>query len=280
MTPRIAIPEPTSQNATYSQANWPRYAEAVESAGGIAVRVPLSETPATIARIATSCSGVLLPGSPADIDPEKYGRSRQPEDNPKDASREAADDLLLQDAFHLHKPILGICYGMQSLNVWREGTLIQDLARWMDQAGCGEAGRVNHRPGREVVEAHTVEIERASRLGRILADSSEPAPIPGGWRLAVNSSHHQAVETVGEQMRVVARSSPDGVIEALEGTTRDRFLIGVQWHPERSYGVSASSRRIFQAFVEAAADWRAPAILDSIPESVGSRETSSGSGAE
>lgn len=276
MTPRIAIPEPTSQDAAYSQANWARYAQAVEAAGGCAVRVPLSETPAMIARIATSCSGVLLPGSPADIDPEKYGRARIPEDNPKDASREAADDLLLQDAFHLHKPILGICYGLQSLNVWREGTLIQDISRWMEKAERGgAAGRVNHRPGREVVEAHTVEIERTSRLGRILADSPELSPIPGGWRLAVNSSHHQAIEEVGEQMKVVARSSGDQVIEALEGTAHDRFLIGVQWHPERSYAVSAASRLLFKALVEAAADWRPPVILDSAP----SPETGSGIGA-
>src|SRR5665213_533524 len=91
--PRIAIPEPSTTDPAYSQRTWPVYAKAVELAGGFPVAVPLSESQSTMAQIANGCSGVLLPGSPADIDPEKYGQVRIRECGPKDAPREAADDL-------------------------------------------------------------------------------------------------------------------------------------------------------------------------------------------
>ena len=89
--------------------------------------IPLDAPPATIAKLVGSCSGVLLPGSPADLNPQKYGEAPIPECASPDPAREAVDELLLQDAFNLHKPLFGICYGIQALNVWRGGTLIQHL---------------------------------------------------------------------------------------------------------------------------------------------------------
>lgn len=124
-SPRIAIPEPSATDPDYSRQSWPVYAKAVEQAGGTAVKVPLGESPAAVAGLIGSCSGVLLPGSSADLDPEKYGEQPSEKCNPKDGMRESADELLLQDAFNLRKPIFGICYGMQSLNVWKSGSLIQ-----------------------------------------------------------------------------------------------------------------------------------------------------------
>jgi len=174
-----------------------------------------------------------------------------------DTAREAADDLLLRDAFDRGKPILGICYGLQSLNVWRRGSLIQDLPHpavsISFQSASDEAAIVNHQPGREVQDAHPVLVAPASRLFRavsaVLEDAGEQL------KLFVNSSHHQAVEVPGELLRVAATSPVDGVIEALEGTDPRQFVVAVQWHPERSYQSSAASRALFTAFVEAARSW-------------------------
>ena len=125
--PRIAIPEPTSTDTAYNERSLPQYIRAVEAAGGTAIPISLHESPASQASKLASCSAVLLPGSPADIDPTRYGQEPLKACAAKDAAREAADNVLLRDAFAQDKPILGICYGLQSLNVWRRGSLIQDL---------------------------------------------------------------------------------------------------------------------------------------------------------
>jgi putative glutamine amidotransferase len=244
--PRIAIPEPTSTDEAYNQRSLPQYIRAVEAAGGTAVPVPLHTTPAELASILASCSGVLLPGSPADVDPVRYGQDRVKECAAKDDAREAVDDLLLQGAFNQGKPILGICYGLQSLNVWRQGTLIQDLPH----ADAAVAGTVNHQPGREVQKAHPILVKPGSRLSHVLKAAGEEAP-----GLFVNSSHHQAIGRPGKALEVVATSPDDGVIEALEGSDPNQFLVAVQWHPERSYDLSAASRALFAAFLDAAREW-------------------------
>jgi putative glutamine amidotransferase len=204
-----------------------------------------------------SCSGVLLPGSPADVDPARYGQQAAPATAAKDVSREAADNLLLQDAFALAKPVLGICYGLQSLNVWRRGSLIQDLPHPLEATPGGDASIVNHEPGREVQNAHPVLVTRGSRLSRLEPSAEQE-------ELSVNSSHHQAVDRPGDQLVVAAISPLDGVIEALEGAEPQQFVVAVQWHPERSYESSQSSRALFAAFLEAARSWE-PNSATSIP---------------
>ncbi len=124
---RIALPEPTSTDAAYNQRAWAPYFHALTSSGAVGVPIPLDAPPATIAKLVGSCSGVLLPGSPADVNPQKYGAAPIPECAAPDPAREAVDELLLQDAFNMHKPLFGICYGLQALNVWRGGTLIQHV---------------------------------------------------------------------------------------------------------------------------------------------------------
>jgi putative glutamine amidotransferase len=145
-------------------------------------------------------------------------------------------------------PILGICYGLQSLNVWRQGTLIQDLPH----ADAANVGAVNHQPGREVQKAHPILVTPGSRFSHLVKGIEEEAP-----GLFVNSSHHQAVGRPGKALLVAATSPDDGVIEALEGADPDQFLFAVQWHPERSYDVSAASRALFTAFLNAARQWAA-----------------------
>lgn len=249
MSVRIAIPVPSSDTA-YNDRSLPHCLSSLEAAGALGVIVPLNESPDTVARLLATAQGVLLPGSRFDVDPERYGERPVPACGPDDPARTAVDELLLQDAFNLHKPILAICHGAQTLDVWRNGTLLQDLP---SQVGA----RVDHSPGRDVAEAHPVELAPGSRLAGLVAPG-EPGRPP------VNSSHHQAIRTPGDNLRIVAVSPADGVVEAVELDSPDHFVLGVQWHPERSYAVSPFSRAIFRALVEEAGAWRPRSIRDSV----------------
>jgi putative glutamine amidotransferase len=115
--PRIAIPVPHSQKPEYAQRSLPQYIHAIEDAGGEAVVIQLTQASEQIAKQITDCQAALLPGSAADVDPQKYGAARLPQTAEADPLRDAVDELLLQDAHNLRKPIFGICYGLQSLNV-------------------------------------------------------------------------------------------------------------------------------------------------------------------
>ncbi len=244
--PRIAIPVP-STDPEYSSQAWQQYATAVERSGGEAVEIPLGDPPATTARLVAECQGILLPGSGADVNPQKYGQEPVPECAPPDPSRENVDELLLQDAHNMGKPILTICFGTQTLNVWRGGTLVQHLTGLP----------VNHKAGRKVPIAHTVEVATDSLLGQMVS-AEQSAETDGDLRLPVNSSHHQAVATAGDGLRVSARSSIDGVIEAIENTDDapgGRFVVGIQWHPERTFDESAVSRALFARFIAEAEAW-------------------------
>jgi putative glutamine amidotransferase len=290
MSVHIAIPEPTSTDSAYNQSSLPSYLAALHSAGVTPVIVPLHERQDRVARLLLGVQGILLPGSGYDVDPERYGETRTPECGEADPARTAVDELLLQDAFNLQKPILAICHGAQTLNVWRNGTLIQNLQTSID-----------HAPGRTVLDAHSVRIAPGSRLASLHACSGHiqhiaverhrtgpvsghdfapgfnrgesggvgardlTAASPATQRLSthlpssevlVNSSHHQAVKTPGDNLLVSAVSSEDGVIEGVELDSAEHFVIGVQWHPERTYTHSAFSRAIFSAFIQAASTWQ------------------------
>ena len=238
--PRIAIPVPHSgdreDDREYAARALPPYEEAVRRAGGEPVRIELDQTPAQVMKQIERCDAVLLPGSRADVDPQKYSADRHEKTAPADAKRDTVDELLLEDAYKMRKPVLGICYGLQSLNVHRSGTLVQHIE-----------STINHSAGRAVAKAHTVKIEPESRLAEIVGASKT---------LAVNSSHHQSADAVGDGLRVVAHCAEDGIMEALEGTAPGHFVLAVQWHPERSVNdgpeVAESAHAIFRAFIEAA----------------------------
>jgi putative glutamine amidotransferase len=238
--PRIAIPVPHSgdreDDREYAERALPQYEEAVRGAGGEPVRIELDQTPGQVMKQIERCAAVLLPGSRADVDPEKYSAERHEKTAPADVKRDMVDELLLRDAYDKRKPVLGICYGLQSLNVYRAGSLVQHIE-----------SAINHSAGRAVAKAHTIKIEPESKLAKIVGTSQT---------VAVNSSHHQSADAVGDGLRVVARSAEDGIIEALEGTASGHFVLAVQWHPERSVNdgpeVGESARAIFCAFVEAA----------------------------
>jgi putative glutamine amidotransferase len=243
MSIKIAIPEPTSSDPAYNGRSLPPYIAALQSSGATPVLVPLHERQDRVARLLAGVQGVLLPGSRFDVDPERYGEARIPECGPADPDRAAVDELLLQDAFNLRKPVLAICHGVQTLNVWLNGTLVQDLDSVLKT-------KVNHAPGRDVIDAHSVRIEENSVLGS-LTDQTQVL-----FAEDVNSSHHQALARIGDRLKVSAVSADDGVVEAVELESTDHFVVGVQWHPERTFAVKPFSRAIFRAFVEAAARWR------------------------
>src|SRR6185312_15435177 len=239
---RIAIPVPTSGDADYNQRSWPQYAAAVEAAGGEAVRVELG-TAKALREAARSVSGILLPGSVAGGLPTRYGADTDPATNKADEARETADWTILEEAERNRLPVLGICYGLQSLNVYRGGSLVQDLLPLP----------VNHSAGRKVAVAHMADIAPESLLGSL---ATGEAPRNNGFlRLPVNSSHHQAIAEPGPGMRIVARCPEDGVIEAIEADYDPNdpwFFIAVQWHPERSTDISAASRALFTRLVQEA----------------------------
>ncbi|MGA8430929.1 MAG: gamma-glutamyl-gamma-aminobutyrate hydrolase family protein [Candidatus Sulfotelmatobacter sp.] len=244
MPPRIAIPMPHSADPEYAERAIPQYELAVQLAGGEPVRISFDQSAAEIMKIAQSCDAVLLPGSKADIDPAKFHGERSPQTASADAHRTAVDELLLQDAYDHHKPVFGICYGLQSLNVYRGGSLVQHIPDFLPEE---LRARVNHEAGKKVAVAHNVEVEPESKLAQIIASNGH-----GLASVPVNSSHHQSADAIGQGLRIVARCPDDGIAEGLEGTTSDHFVIAVQWHPERSVEFDEPSRAIFRAFVEAA----------------------------
>jgi putative glutamine amidotransferase len=281
--PRIAIPLPHGSDPEYALRAIPQYERAVELAGGEPVRIPLDRTPAEVMKLIERCDGVLLPGSKADVDPAKYGAAKHEKTDPSDSKRDTVDELLLQDAYNMHKPLLGICYGLQILNVYRSGTLLQHIE-----------SAVNHEAGHKVPVAHNVEIEPGSKLAEMISpregmassraagedsgktispplsaaadsgngtNSARAASVPndggasapeGSLIIPANSSHHQSADVIGDGLKITARCVEDGIIEAIEGTSADHFVVAVQWHPERSYDDDERSRKIFRALVEAA----------------------------
>jgi putative glutamine amidotransferase len=254
MSIRIAIPEP-SVDTEYNQRTLPSYLAALHSVGATAVVVPLHERPDRVAKLLASTQGVLLPGSRFDVDPQRFGEEPIAACGPADASRTAVDELLLQDAFNLYKPIFGICHGTQTLNVWRNGSLIQDLPSVLHTP-------VDHSPG-GATQAHSISVSANSRLAKI-AESVNDASTPQAGSQFVNSSHHQAIRTPGDNLRVSAVSPEDNVIEAVELDSHDHWVVAVQWHPERTYTSSALSRALFAAFMHAVEAWQPRHIEESV----------------
>lgn len=211
------------------------YVQAVLRSGGIPVILPVCEDLDLMRAMADRMDGVLLSGGD-DLDPNLYGRRPTGKLGTVCPRRDAAE-LALADYVlrHTDKPLLGICRGVQVLNVALGGTLHIDLP----SLGT-ESHSLNMYP-RSVV-SHRITVEEGSALARILGSSGEH------W---VNSFHHQAVDAPGEGLIITARSIPDHVIEAVE-LPGERFVIGVQWHPEE-LRTSEDAAKLFRAFIEASA---------------------------
>ena len=200
------------------------YAEALRQAG----IQPLLISPQAPRQL-TGLQGLVLTGG-TDLNPALYGAEPRPEDEPADDERDALEADLLNQALAADLPILAICRGMQLFNVVQGGTLIQHL----------DNIAVHQVRDREPAEAvHDIVVDPGTRLAAILGEGVH----------GVNSRHHQAVGRIGAGLRVTARSTPDGVIEAMERDDR-RFAVAVQWHPEDQVRRSLEQKKLFQAFGE------------------------------
>ena len=247
MRPRIAIPMPHSRDQEYGERAIPQYERAVVIAGGEPVRIDLGQSLPEMRSAAGRCDAVLLPGSNADVDPAKFGQERSGHTATADTLREEADFFLLEEAYAVKKPVLCICYGLQSLNVFRGGSLIQHIPDFLPD---DTRSKVNHEAGKRVAVAHSVEIFKASLLAKVVGMEGRDSE-HDGVVVPVNSSHHQSADAIGSGLRLVARCPDDGIIEALEGTSGDHFVLAVQWHPERSVDDDEPSQRIFRALIDA-----------------------------
>jgi len=206
------------------------YVEALRHAGAVPVLIP--PQPENAATIAEGLDGIVLAGGD-DCDPTAYGEQPHPTVEPMDPRRQRNDLALARVARDRGIPTLGICLGVQVMNVAAGGTLIQDIASEM-RTDIDHASEPSDR------HRHDVLIQEGTRLAGVLGGDQE---------LEVNSSHHQAIRHVGDGLRVTAHA-PDGIIEGLEDPAHP-FYVGVQWHPEDMAGEHSASA-LFGAFVEAA----------------------------
>jgi putative glutamine amidotransferase len=209
------------------------YEEAVAVAGGIPVAIPYGLDLTSLRRLFVRLHGILLSGG-GDIEPGRYGRAPSALSRGVDVERDALEIQLTRWAVDTGRPILGICRGLQIMNVSFGGTLIQDIASEVP-------GALPHDQPEKAEDriVHSVDLEpgllRGIQRGR--------------GRLEVNSSHHQAVRNLGEGLRVCGRS-PDGLIEAVE-VPGHPFAAAVQWHPER-LPERPEARALFRGLIRAA----------------------------
>ncbi|MCL6597803.1 MAG: gamma-glutamyl-gamma-aminobutyrate hydrolase family protein [Alicyclobacillus macrosporangiidus] len=219
------------------------YAKGVEAAGGIPVIIPYLTDGEAIERLADRLDGLLLAGG-EDVDPNRFSESPVAGLGQVVPERDELELALIAQMRRRNKPILGICRGIQVLNVAFGGTLYQDLPRqW--------GGRIQHsQKARRDHLSHSVRIESDSRLAALFGGRKE---------VRCNSFHHQAVKDVGDGLRPVAWDE-EGLIEAVEGVDSDTFVVAVQWHPENLWQRWPEHHGLFRGLVEAAAERRTALI--------------------
>jgi putative glutamine amidotransferase len=239
MRPLIGIPCFAAERAGTNRpiyGNNQAYVRAIERAGGAPVLIPLLESPESVTAIRRRLDGLLLTGG-GDLDPALYGEAPLPECGEPERERDEVEVALTRWALDERLPLLGVCRGMQLLNVVQGGSLYQDI--------------VTQRPG--APRHDIIERPRGSRSHEIAIDpSSRLAAILGAPRQQVNSLHHQAVNRVGAGIEVVAWSE-DGIAEAMELPDHP-FALAVQYHPEELVPEDEASHRLFAAFVHACAE--------------------------
>jgi putative glutamine amidotransferase len=227
-----------------------RYIQTLAASGALPWMLPLlCDDPASMRAMYERLDGLFLPGG-ADVDPSSYAAERHPKcDARTDTCRDHLELTFVRWAMEEGKPVLGVCRGLQIMNLARGGTLWQDLADQVPGTDKHDYFPFDGRYARDHL-AHTAALAPTSRVREILGADEVP----------VNSMHHQGIHTLGRELTVTA-VAPDGVVEAIEGTG-DGFLVGVQWHPEAMTERDPRMRRLFDAFIDAAAAWRESQALN------------------
>ena len=208
------------------------YVQAVATAGGVPLLLPATPPGDGAASYARILHGLLIPGSPSDVDPAYYGEEPHPRLGPVNPRRIGFELAIVRQTLAQGLPLFGICGGAQVLNVALGGSLYQDIPSQVSKA---------YKHSGSPDPSHTVDLVPGTRLAAILHVQE----------IRVNSLHHQAIRVPGQGM-VVSASARDGIIEAVEISTQP-FVIGVQWHPERLFADDEASRQLFAAFVQTAA---------------------------
>jgi gamma-glutamyl-gamma-aminobutyrate hydrolase PuuD len=243
-------PAPTNPTRWFHAAVPMAYADSVRLAGGVPLVAPPLDDDADVAEALARADAIILVGGP-DLDPQSYGQPPHPALLPLHPRRNDSDLRLTRAALASGKPVLGICGGLQAINVARGGTLHQHLPDRPELVGADD-----HTWKVPEGNMHPVRLDPASRLARLMGCGAGP--------VEVNSSHHQAVDRLGERLRAVAWSA-SGLVEALEGPADRPFLVATQWHPEclgvtpqgadrgdRPTAGRADQLAIFRGLVEAA----------------------------
>lgn len=221
--PRIGVPWRTAAEETAgSRTKIGLYLEAIEQAGGNAVLLSLAGPVSELKRHAGDLDAFVLPGSPADVNPSYFHAARHPVSADADLARERADFALLEHALAASKAVLAICYGIQSLNVFLGGSLVQDIPSELGSA-------IRHGTWDDGPSGSSA---TADAYHDAAFDDGLVRVIAGASHARVNSSHHQSVLDPGRGLRVTGRAQ-DGVVEAVEWMDTSRWIVGVQWHPER-----------------------------------------------
>jgi putative glutamine amidotransferase len=223
------------------QAVRPTYLRALEAAGAVPLIIYLTDDLDAIRSLYDRCAGILLPGGD-DVDPAYYGEEPHPHLGTVDRQRDAVELALARWAATDGKPLLGICRGLQVINVALGGSLYQDIP---SQIATTLDHRANTRTRAWTELTHPLTIVPDSRLATILTTE----------HIGCNTMHHQAVKTLAPGLRPVAYA-PDGIIEAFE-TTDDHYLLAVQCHPEHLWDTSEPRwRALFTDFVAACRQWQ------------------------
>jgi putative glutamine amidotransferase len=246
--PVVGIPTQTLQSLGGVSAEIPpswvmsqRYILTLTAAGAIPWLIPLVDDE-TLRCVYEQLDAVFLPGG-ADIDPTTYGAEPHPLCDKTDRERDRVEVALARWALEDEKPVLGVCRGMQLINVAAGGSLYQDLAQELPGALKHDYFPFRGQSYTRDYLAHEVRVAEGSRLAQLM----------GAGPLRVNSMHHQGVKTLGQGLLPTA-VAPDGLVEAIEGD-RDAYLVAVQWHPEALTDNDPRTRAMFADFVAAAAEW-------------------------
>ncbi len=208
----------------------PNYLDGITKSGGIPVILPLHIEPQDAIQILDHCQGLLMTGG-HDVSPALYGEAKKDTCGALCEARDRLEEALYHHAVTHGKAVLGICRGIQTMNVLEGGTLYQDLPT--------EAPSPVEHHGLPPYDQVIHQVSLCASLRELL----------GMDRLGVNSYHHQAIKTLGNNLEILAQAD-DGIIEAIRRTDRP-FVWAVQWHPEFSFWTDENSRKIFQAFVDA-----------------------------